>query len=85
MKNKRTRCRYTERSVLNIIRYNQEKVDEAKLNEFILTKADNMMSQFLGGSISTLLAPSLSGSFYGQLLCPTEVQNTFPLSRKAYR
>lgn len=83
MKNKRTRCRYTERSVLNIIRYNQEKVDETKLNEFILTKADNMMSQFLGGSISNLFATSLEGSFYGQMLYPTEPQDIFPLSRKA--
>jgi len=83
VKNKRTRCRYTERSVLNIIRYNQDQVDGAKLNELILTEADNMMSKFLGGSISNLFATSLTGSFYGQLLCPTEVQDTFPLSRKA--
>lgn len=78
---KRTKCQYSEKTVLKIIRYNQRQVDEANQNLEILQASDRLMSKLMGGSISSLFG-DLQYSFYGQMLYPTRPIGILKLSRK---
>lgn len=85
VKSKRTKSQYNTRQLLAFMRHNQKMINEANINKETLIAADEMMSQFMGGSIFNLFQTSITDSFYGQLLCPVEPQLIIKLTRKAKR